>query len=434
MSEDPHARDERPGTPPLPAHPSPPLAAPVIDLEAARLRAALPAVVSRCMAFSAMPAFDLALIDAVQTFYGVDVDVATAETDILEDDTERVRFFPWFLWEWKSAMHPRTIGARFEAEGLLDADERRLVRALNRSRVWFWEVRAIEEGPHGGVKLRELLGRRTVTVRDPALHDAVRPGDLLLARLLHIRGITGSAIHLIDAVYVALPGAARDGLIERLVGIGLEGGLKVATADPAIAPELMELTEEVLDALHGIAPEPEEALLITARIAPEHAALALTLGRAESGSTAVLQVPGGAKGAHTAVVDRQASGHALCHVVGEDALLAIRDHLERAGVLLAPLHAEQHLDDAVVLWLDRGHVPGFAHHHPEIVAAILRAAGDWAITFPECIHPAFGRRPRDAVKDAWSRPDVESMLEKVERTLPASARHAVSIVRQRLGL
>ncbi len=120
----------------------------------ARLKQALPRVIGRCMSYSATTCFDEALVAAVRRFYGIDVDVATAETDILEDDFERVRFFPWFLWDF-APQSGVPVGQRFLAEGELSDYERGIVRALAASSVAFVEV--VETAPElGFLVLRDL--------------------------------------------------------------------------------------------------------------------------------------------------------------------------------------------------------------------------------------------------------------------------------------
>ena len=78
---------------------------PVISYDVCRLRQMLPRVVSSCMAYSSLACFDDELVKGVLEFYGLELDIATAEAEILDIECERVRFYPWFLWDWRT--HPQ---------------------------------------------------------------------------------------------------------------------------------------------------------------------------------------------------------------------------------------------------------------------------------------------------------------------------------------
>ena len=150
-------RERRPESRPAPA-----VMARVLSWEHGRLRQAMPLVVRRCMSFSAMPCFDDALIAAAKDFYGLDMDVATAEAEILEDDDERVRFFPWFLWDWRVAPGLPTVGERFARDEEHASHERRLLDGLCASYVGFYE--ALEEPTEAGVEVRDLATGEVIAV------------------------------------------------------------------------------------------------------------------------------------------------------------------------------------------------------------------------------------------------------------------------------
>lgn len=186
----------------------------VLSWERGRLRQALPLLVSRCMAFSAMTRFDDDLIAAVREFYGLELDVATAEAEILEDEDERIRFFPWFLWDWRMEAGLPSIAERFADEADHDRYEARLLDALCNSYVGFYE--ALEDAGPRGVTLKDLLTGETLFVPDEGLEGDLFANNVLQARLLRIPTENDSASVLIDAVYACLPPEARPAVAAEL--------------------------------------------------------------------------------------------------------------------------------------------------------------------------------------------------------------------------
>ena len=136
----------------------------VVSFEVGRLKRAMPAIVARCMSFSAMPSFDSHLIAAVKDFYGLEMDVATAEAEILEHEEERIRFFPWFLWDWRLKSGAPTVGERFLQDVSLASFERWIVEGLCRSYVSFYE--ALDDATAEGALLRDLATGQTIRVDD----------------------------------------------------------------------------------------------------------------------------------------------------------------------------------------------------------------------------------------------------------------------------
>ena len=137
----------------------------VLSWELARLRQSMPGLVRRAMSFSALPCFDGDLIAAVRDYYGLEMDVAAAEAEILEDDDERIRFFPWFLWDWQPENGGPTHGKRFLEDEPHAAHERRLIEALNTSYVGFYE--AVDDASASGVVLRNIATKETKATRIP---------------------------------------------------------------------------------------------------------------------------------------------------------------------------------------------------------------------------------------------------------------------------
>lgn len=406
----------------------------VIDLEAARLKAALPRVVSRCMAFSAVPDFDASLVGAVQAFYGIDVDVATAETDILEDDLERVRFFPWFLWDWTVPGENVTVGARFAETGELGADEGRILAGLNASCVWFWEVRSVVTSGVAGVELAEMLGDSTIWVQDAALASGVGAGDVIQARIVSIAGSRGTVVHVLDAVYVCLPAMLRDALEGRLRGIVDPGeGSPDYLQKKRIAPELIELAEDIVESeLKQESELAEPLLLCTSRVGPgaedrirDHfVALADGVGWRVDGPD----------GNVLGVLEARTQGPSRCHAIGRQHFEALRRSLADVGVMVAPMHAETAFEPVVAAWLERAAVPAWAEHLPEGADILRKTVSEWSLLWPELVHPSLGRRPRDVLDDVDGRRDVARLLDRMQRGLPDAFTSPVTALRERLGV
>jgi hypothetical protein len=105
----------------------------VLSWETGRYRQSLPLLVSRAMAYSALPCFDESLMSAVKQFYGLEMDVATAEAEILEDADERIRFFPVAVVGLaRSVPDEPTVGERFLHDQEHAPHERRLGRSAVR--------------------------------------------------------------------------------------------------------------------------------------------------------------------------------------------------------------------------------------------------------------------------------------------------------------
>ena len=245
MSDE-QSRGGVPDTPPVQ-----PRAATVLSWELARLRQSLPGLVRRAMSFSALPSFDVDLVSAVRDYYGLEMDVAAAEAEILEDDDERVRFFPWFLWDWRPDDGGLSLGERFLADEPHALHERRLIEGLNASYVGFYE--AVSDAGADGVVLRNLATDETLRVFDEGLEGELVAGQILQARLVTVS--SGESHHiLIDAVYAVLPLEAREALIAEIATLNTELG-GVAVAFKRYTAEFLEVAEQLLESLAS-PPEP----------------------------------------------------------------------------------------------------------------------------------------------------------------------------------
>ena len=226
----------------------------VLSWELARLRQTLPLIVRRAMSFSALPCFDADLVAAVRDYYGLDMDVAAAEAEILEDDDERIRFFPWFLWDWKPEDARPTLGQRFLKEESHAAHERRLIEALNESYVGFYEAEC--DASAAGVDLRNLATQERLHLFDEGLEGELFAGQILQCRLVRVSSAESEKV-LIDAVYAVLPAEARDALVNEIAPItkelgGVSGAFKRYTA------EFLEVSIQLLENL-AFPPEPRNA-------------------------------------------------------------------------------------------------------------------------------------------------------------------------------
>lgn len=213
----------------------------VLSYERGRLRQTLPRVASRCMSFSAMTCFDTWLVAAVYRFYGLEVDVATAEAEILEDEGERIRFFPWFLWDFRADDATETIGERFVLEAELPPHELELAVSLIASYIGFFEVTARQEA---WVEVLDLAAQTALRIPDEALAADVKPGQLIHGRVVRVSDDEG----LIDAVYAVLPSDAKPAVLlelETLIGDGGRPDLVLK----AYAPEMLDFSDHLLDAL-----------------------------------------------------------------------------------------------------------------------------------------------------------------------------------------
>ncbi|MGB0589686.1 MAG: hypothetical protein ACPGU1_08420 [Myxococcota bacterium] len=242
------------------AHDAAPATAPqggeanVLSWELARLRQSLPMVVRRAMSFSALPCFDADLIAAVRDYYGLEMDVAAAEAEILEDDDERIRFFPWFLWDWKPADGRPNLGQRFLEEETNAPHERRLIEALNSSYVGFYEAEA--DATAAGVRLRNIATNEVVHLFDEGLEGELYGGQIVQCRLVRV-GSADTEYVLIDAVYAVLPSEAREGLEAEIATLPQEVG-GVSGAFERYTAEFLEVAEQLLENL-ATPPEPRNS-------------------------------------------------------------------------------------------------------------------------------------------------------------------------------
>lgn len=428
----------------------------VVSWEEARLRQTLPRLIGRCMSYSAATCFDEALVAAVRRFYGIEVDVATAESDILEDDFERVRFFPWFLWDFAwhepsgAADGNNTVGERFLADGELSEFERSLVRALARSSVAF--VRVTERAPERErVVLSDLLAGDELLVRDGNLASSLSVGQIALVRLVRLDyvvppepGLERSLRYaMLDAIYVVLPEETRPVIeleLEQLVGgLGHTEGLRVMKEQ---APELLDFAQHVL---HELTEPPtlrnaDSEVIVLCRTLASHASFNLTT------STLALEGP------FASALDGATAGSACPRLAPEigapwvwleegrvvgwirnlphgwvieassrERFARVLEALEALGASVPKLRSEEDLSRAVAQWLAVGECDAWLTD-PEVDRAFRDHLAECLNQWPDRPHPALKHRtPREVHGEPGGDAVVARLVQRVRKVAGEAA-------------
>lgn len=405
-----------------------------------RLRQVLPRVVGRCMSYSALPEFDEALMSAVSRFYGVDVDVATAETDILEDDFERVRFFPWFLWDYPippsagapQVMHDdmahHTIGSRFLTEAELSGFERALVTALTRSALAFIEVSSVERD-EGALSVVELSRGEPLAVYDPSLAAELSAGQIALVRLIRFDEETGPVVGLdaaIDAIYAVLPHETRP-MVEMELDRLLGGEREPLTVLKTHAPELLDFAEHVLSTLteppSPLNPDHEPVVLCQTVLGHEAARALEPALRGGAGPFKAESPVLWTWREDERVVGVIAAEGARLKVMASsrERFARVRGWLDSVRCGVAPLHSETTLEVAGPLWLASGTRPTWLIDQ-DVMRCALRELPRWLSRWPDEPHPAVGgKTPRSLL----ATPDGHGAVARlIERTRPVAGEAA----------
>ncbi|PKN57647.1 MAG: hypothetical protein CVU56_09920 [Deltaproteobacteria bacterium HGW-Deltaproteobacteria-14] len=392
----------------------------MLSYERGRLRQALPKVVGRCMSYSAMTCFDESLVASVYRFYGLEVDVATAETEILEDESERVRFFPWFLWDWR-VDDGATIGERFLRESELSPWEARMVEGLCHSYVGFYEVVSHDATT---VHLVDMATGEALEIQDDALAADLGDTQILQARLVKT-GEPDEGLALVDAVYAALPGEARTAVkleLESLLGDAHrpEHLLK------AYAPEMLDFADHLIDSL-GQPPiaenaDGEELVLVRTVLRPTDGLIvAAALAREVEGVAEI----------ETRLWMVRTQDRSLGFIDGRDPqrvaiganTLSRHEALvgwltELTGVAATPLKTVEDFGRAVQRWAERGGGDPWLIADPEVRAAVGDWFAAWTRQWLDMPHAALGERtPREAVREPGGRAQVEGMVARFEDLL-----------------
>jgi|GEM_PF-1475253 len=414
----------------------------VLSWERGRLRQALPLVVSRCMAFSAMTRFDDDLIAAVREFYGLELDVATAEAEILEDEDERIRFFPWFLWDWRVDSGLPTVAERFLAEADHDRFEARLLEALTHSCVGFYE--ALEDAGPSGVRLRDMLSGEVFLVPDEGLEGDLFAHNVLQARLLKVPTDSDGHTVLVDAIYAVLPPEARPAVaVELSTIIGEEH--KTAEADDVEDPGSASQTLSQIDKMKAFTPEllhfGDQLLENLARPPQAHngegdplVLCTTTMPLSELGEDADVRALAKSDRLVRLHADKrqlyvftdgdraagwvEVKGSSL--VLGANSSARLDDLMDGLSDALGRTlpHRMRVLEDfhgAVQRWAEDGGGSRWLRADPDVRKATVTWLHAWARHWIDMPSAALGdKTPREAVRENGGRQRVEAMLERFE--------------------
>jgi len=392
----------------------------VLSYERGRLRQALPKVVGRCMSYSAMTCFDPSLVASVYRFYGLEVDVPTAETEILEDESERVRFFPWFLWDWRIEGEA-TIGERFLEESELSPWEARMVSGLCGSYVGFYEIVDKDEV---SVSVVDMATGEALLIPDDGLAADVGDTHILQARLVRT-GEPADGLALVDAVYAALPAEARTAVkleLESLLGDSPDA----IELLKAYAPEMLDFADHLIDSL-GQPPVAENA-------DGEELVLVRTVLRPADGRAVAAALSGELEGVET-VTPRlwmvRTPDRSLGFIDGRDPLrvavgansmarhAALSEWLrELTGVAPTPMKTVEDFGRAVQRWSERGGGDPWLVADPEVRAAVGDWFAAWTRQWLDLPHAMLNdRTPREASREPGGRARVEHLVARFESLL-----------------
>ncbi len=128
-----------------------------------------------------------------------------------DDDFTMERCFEWFIFDYKLSCG-RTIIEEFRSEHLhvLRDYEAVLLREWARSRIAVYEVTGVIPGE--GLRIKELQGRREITVRDVNAAAEIKAGSILLIRILKV-----GEEYEFSTGGLALPGESKEPLLKWLI-------------------------------------------------------------------------------------------------------------------------------------------------------------------------------------------------------------------------
>ncbi|MEZ4269299.1 MAG: antitoxin Xre/MbcA/ParS toxin-binding domain-containing protein [Myxococcota bacterium] len=390
----------------------------MLSWEIGRYRQSLPLLVSRAMAYSALPCFDESLVSAVKQFYGLEMDVATAEAEILEDADERIRFFPWLLWDWRAQPDEPTIGERFLHDQEHAPHERRLVEALCGSFIGWYE--ALEDAGEGGVAVRDMQTGERVHIDDDGLASELFEGQLLQARLVCVGTAEVSCV-LVDAVYAVISASGRRAVQTEIESLPRTVGAP-AVACKIYAAELLEAAEHLMETLaRPPVPLDRNGELMAVCRATYGASDAEGVRRmAASDPDFVSQGPGlwawNRDGAPRAFVEsRDDRVEAGATTLGD--LQALGQALRRDGdVTATPLASVADFAAAVESWVGAGTGGPWLRTLPHAAEAAAAWLFAWARRWMDLPLGELGdRTPREALRTPDGRARVESLIERLGR-------------------
>ncbi len=155
-----------------------------LDFERARLRGLVRSLRDEVQDFALDARFKRTLERAARRLYGHEPRPSALLNDVIENEVEAARFFPWAVWDVR---HDRagSIGARFLKEHGADltSSERALVRLHLSSACRFYEV---VHAAAGSVQVRDVSTGREAHITDPSATGGptLVAGAVVFGRLL----------------------------------------------------------------------------------------------------------------------------------------------------------------------------------------------------------------------------------------------------------
>jgi hypothetical protein len=399
----------------------------VLSYEVGRLRQLTPQLISGCMAYASMPCWDMELSKALIEFYGFIVDVQTAEEEILDGEAERVRFYPWVLWDWATAGSGPSIGERFSELYDRTELEGNLLKALCKSYVSFYE--ALDDASSQGVMVRNLATGEVLRIHDDGLAGDLLKGHILLARLARVQKQDGEVV-VVDAVYACLPAETRDTILAELDNMLAEE--EVVERDPEYVRKVMkkgladclDFADQLLEAL---AQPPEVTngdgdplLLCQSTVTGEDAERLLSflelqegLAFEACGNGIWLWKP---DGRHLGFIHQLERGKLRLAANSQTRHHTLQESVVTDAQLTGPkLRSLTSFYDAVERWTHRGGGESWMSGDPDVPGAVMAWLEFWARNWVDLPSTDLeGRTPREAVRYARGRQLVERVLQRFE--------------------
>ena len=400
-------------------HPGAKVGALVLSLEQNRLRQALPLVVRRAMGFTARHRFDDMLLMAVRDYYGLDLDLSGVEHEILDDDDERIRFLPWFLWDWRSTGDEPTVGEQFLVTCEHTSLDERLLQGLCDSYVGFFL--ALETASRDGVWLQDMTSGRRIRLADEGLEGELFEGQILQARLVEVE--SGGDRHiLVDAVYAILPAQAREPIESEIRSL-LTPGSDPVVEMKAAANELIEFSEHILESLSRPpklgttegAPmllcqtsvrSDDVGPLVASAVASDQVAL-----EPVSDTVFVWSQQDRAMG----FIAQDSAERWILGALSHEAYEEMRETVDPEGRLAIPFYSLTDVEAVAERWVTSGGGERWLGLFPEVEGALRLWVGAWTLGWADRPVSVLGHRtPREAMRRSEGRRQVERLVQEFE--------------------
>jgi len=373
------------------------------------------------MGFTARHRFDDLLLLAVRHYYGLELDLGGVEHEILDDDDERIRFLPWFLWDWRSAGDEPTVGEQFMVTCEHTSLDERLLQGLCDSYVGFFI--ALETATRGGVWLQDMTTGRRLHVADEGLEDELFDGQILQARLVEVES-GGEQHFLVDAVYAILPPQARKPIESELRSLLTPGCDPVVEMKDA-ANELIEFSEHILESLSrpprmdGVETVP---LLLCQTSVSGSEAEQLVKAAVESDAMSLEPVnerlflwtrqeqPLG-------FIAQDSAERWVFGAISRDLFDEMRSNLGPEGATAMPFYSLTDVEAVAERWVTTGGGERWIGLFPQVHSVVRQWVECWTLGWADRPVMALGHRtPREAVRRADGRRQVERLVQDFEAT------------------